>query len=115
MRSIDWELTLSLAANKEHLAKNLLKNFVAHLPQVKISIQDHYNTNERSELLEAIHKLHGACCYCGVPRLKQLSHTLEKILESEPSGDISHLMTDIQYEIEKIINAYQRNHVELCP
>jgi two-component system sensor histidine kinase BarA len=71
IQAIDWNLSLKLAANKADLAKDMLNGLVATLPAELANIQA--AKNNHPELLKLVHKLHGAVCYCGLPRLKKSS------------------------------------------
>ncbi len=80
--SIDWQLSLSNAADKEDLAKDLLKMLVASFSDARIQIQKSLDNNNVKELISQIHKLHGATAYCGVPKLKSLAHQYESQLKT---------------------------------
>ena len=47
------------------------------LPLEKQRINDDYQKRNWQAFSDRIHKLHGACCYCGVPELKSCVQTLE--------------------------------------
>lgn len=110
--SIDWELCVSLAANKVDLAEELLTNFVRHLPEARNTIKQHFLHSQGSELLEAIHKLHGACCYCGVPKLKSITYRLEKVLKADDYTHIPNLIGHLEQEVEAILSYYEINFAE---
>ena len=38
--------------------------------------------NQRDTVLQVVHKLHGACCYTGVPGIRNLTETIETALKS---------------------------------
>ncbi len=106
--TIDWELALKQAANKPDLAQEMLHMLVAFIPQVDQFIEqaiaqpeEHYD-----ELLTIIHKLHGSCSYCGVPKLRSLCATIEQALRSQaPLGEIEPELFELQDEMEKVIQA----------
>lgn len=80
--SIDWAFALKQAGGKEDLAKEMLHMLIGSFEEVESSIQQAMNTNEaETDLLSAIHKLHGSCAYCGVPRLKKQCYELESLLK----------------------------------
>jgi two-component system sensor histidine kinase BarA len=75
-KTIDWESSLKLANNKPALAKELLTLLVNELPQFRTHINDAYVNKDFKELHRHIHKLHGATCYCGVPKLREIAALL---------------------------------------
>jgi two-component system sensor histidine kinase BarA len=78
---IDWEAALMRAAGKADLAQEMLQLLVQSLPQAEQQIEQALTDNDQQLLLHALHKLHGACCYTGVPRLKNLLEALETQLK----------------------------------
>jgi len=102
---IDLVEGLKLAGNKRDLAKDLLAQFIAHLPVARNKINHLYTQKNLNELLNEVHKLHGACCYCGVPRLKHVVATLETELNKQDS-DIDELMALFNEEVEELIDTY---------
>lgn len=89
--SLDWSLATRQAANKPDLARDLLQMLLDSLPDVQQHIETLLAGHPVADTLPLIHKLHGSCGYSGVPRLKQLSYTLETalrkgtdVLELEP-------------------------------
>jgi two-component system sensor histidine kinase BarA len=59
-----------------------------------------------STLLHHVHKLHGSCSYCGVPRLKKVCATIEKNLRSGMSiEDTEPELFELQDEMEKVVSA----------
>lgn len=106
-KTIDWELCLAQCNNNEALAKELFGLFLAELPEYKQKIIQAEMNNDKKDLLDSIHKLHGACCYIGVPRLRNLVAEAESVLKQK-TDKISHEnLAEILAEIEKIENISQ--------
>lgn len=82
---IDWDAALQRAAGKADLAQDMLQLLIQSLPQTQKQINQALQENEPQMLLHTLHKLHGACCYTGVPRLKNLLETLETQLKKGAS------------------------------
>ena len=105
---IDWPTALKQSANKEDLAREMLAMLVDFIPEVERVVtqaleQDSYSPDQ---LLQVIHKLHGSCSYCGVPRLKALCATLERALRSKAQlEDIEPEMFELQDEMTKVVTA----------
>ncbi|GAL32565.1 BarA sensory histidine kinase [Vibrio maritimus] len=77
---IDWNAALKQAANKEDLAIDMLQMLVDFIPEVA-ELADNILDNgfdDVEQVIHLIHKLHGSCSYCGVPRLKSICATIEK-------------------------------------
>ncbi len=74
--------SLKLSKNKPELADDMLQMLLDSLPQTKKDITTYLSEGNYRELQEVIHKLHGGCCYCGVPKLKKYSEELDVKLQS---------------------------------
>jgi len=102
---IDWQAALKQSANKEDLAKDMLRMLIDFIPEVDgVVAQAQEEENfAREELIHVIHKLHGSSSYCGVPRLKSLCATLEQALRSGAElDDIEPEMFELQDEMIKV-------------
>ncbi len=102
---IDWQAALKQSANKEDLAKDMLRMLTEFIPEVDdvVSKALEEQNYSREELIHVIHKLHGSSSYCGVPRLKSLCATLEQALRSDASlEDIEPEMFELQDEMAKV-------------
>lgn len=84
---IDWPLALKRAGNKEELAKEMLKGLVQSLPETKQNISEALISQDVELLKVHIHKLNGACCYSGVPKLGRITHQIETDLKNNVSID----------------------------
>jgi two-component system sensor histidine kinase BarA len=82
---IDWEIALQRAAGKPALAKEMLKMLLNTLTETQQQISAALSANNPEQLLQLIHKLHGACCYTGVPILTTLVERLETQLKTGTS------------------------------
>ena len=78
---IDWPLALQRAGQKTALAKDMFVGLVNSLPETKIAISEARIAQDVEQLKVLIHKLNGACCYSGVPRLGKVTHELETELK----------------------------------
>ncbi len=78
---IDWPLALERASGKPDLMQEMLTMLIDSITPCRAAIQQALATHDQAQLLQQIHKLHGACCYTGVPRLKQLAELLETQLK----------------------------------
>ncbi len=78
---LDREEGLRLAAGKADLEEDMLRMLVESLPEERSRIEQHMTVNAQEALLEVIHKLHGACRYCGVPQLRACCENAEDLLK----------------------------------
>ncbi len=103
--TLDWELALIQAAGKEDLAKDMLQMLLNFMPEVKSLINKGLN-DHAVDLWPTIHKLHGSAAYCGVPRLKNLCHTIETELKKHVSiEDLEPELLELMDEMENITKA----------
>ena len=83
LENIDIEEGIKLAGGKADLAEEMLSMLIEHLPRDKPLLLASYAANERTQLLEKVHYIHGATRYCGVPFLRQASSDLETALKTD--------------------------------
>ena len=85
--SLDWDLALRQAANKEDLARDLLEMLVDFLPEARLKVETAMAQQDATALREIVHKLHGSASYSGVPQMKNLCFQLEQSLLHQESLD----------------------------
>jgi len=103
---IDDALGLELANNKPEVAEELLTKFMEHLPASHEKINQAFKENDFKALGDEVHRLHGACCYCGVPRLKEIVDTFESALKQKKQHMAEKLMVLLNEAIEDVQEAY---------
>lgn len=81
---IDLSLGKKLAGGDEKVAMEMITRLLAELPQELQSAHEAFSTGNFESLESIIHKLHGGCCYCGVPALKKATQSLEQALKKRP-------------------------------
>lgn len=106
-QAIDWNLGLKLAGNKRELAEEMLTMLTSNLTNDMKSIRDSYENKNYDELQKRLHKLHGAVCYCGTPRLKNAISILEGVLKQGDFSSISDLLQKMEYESVLVLEAMQ--------
>lgn len=85
--AIDWALSVKLAGNNTETARELLHLLLADLQQAKPEIENAAKNKDIATLCSIIHKLHGGCCYCGVPHLKANIQAFEQFLKKNRTID----------------------------
>ena len=101
--AIDWQQCLILANNNAEIANDLLTLFIADLPSVLMNMNKSVSDEDYSKLKDQAHRLHGATCYCGVPRLKLAVQNLEKHLKTEESKKIPFNTIKIKVLFDKLL------------
>ena len=103
---IDWELGIKLAGNKKELAEEILALFIKNLSPDYSAIHEFYVAENYTELLQRLHRLRGALCYCGLPRLKWITAQLETELKSNSQTHLSALMSQLEGEVQLLLKQY---------
>lgn len=107
---IDWELSTRLAGNRKDLADDLLTLLIQALPDDLKLINHLHQTQNYPELLQQVHKLHGAICYCGTPRIKTILASLETDLKNNIMDSSSYLLIQLNTEVNHLLEQYSLLH-----
>ncbi len=100
---VDWQEGIELAGDRKELAEELLDMLLASLDDTRAEIEYHLHKDDQKELLEAVHKLHGATRYCGVPPLREECNRLETALKTGDSAkSIEALVEELLEEISRL-------------
>ena len=95
---LNWDLCLTQANQKTDLALDMLKMLVNSLPETTATIDEALIARDAETLLQAVHKLHGATCYCGVPTTQKLCRDIESALKHKIDID------DLEPEILELLD-----------
>lgn len=82
-KCVDISLCLTLSHGKPALAAEILTLLLDELPLSRRDINLALDESRFADARDLIHKLHGACCYCGVPTLKAICKKMERQLNIE--------------------------------
>ncbi len=99
---------LALTRDDPELARDMLAMLLESIVMERPHIERAHDTKSYDELYEHIHKLHGACCYCGVPRLKRITRSMDQKLKD---GDLNRIDEDM-LELTTAFCELQRWHDE---
>ncbi|MDN4502774.1 7TM diverse intracellular signaling domain-containing protein [Alteromonadaceae bacterium BrNp21-10] len=80
-QTIDWQSALEQSNENPQLANDMLEAFIQQLPDLQQEINKHAAQSDIDGLKSSIHKLHGVCCYTGVPKLQEICHDIEVALK----------------------------------
>lgn len=108
--AIDWSMCLKLAAEKPSLAEEMLSIFTAELPDALQNIYKAHRIQDQEKFHMLVHKLHGASCYCGVPRLKAILMQLESKIKSNDEQAIDGLLPQLEKEIKLVLSTYEKKN-----
>lgn len=103
---IDWDLATKLAGNKVELAEEILVLLMRNLRQDLKDIKKEYKSRKYDELLRKVHKLHGALCYCGLPRLKLVITQLETDLKNNIMVNSQSHLEQLDKEVDLLLERY---------
>ncbi|MCL7944288.1 ATP-binding protein [Marinobacter sp. ATCH36] len=92
--------SIQLAAGKADLAEELFSMLVEQIRTDLDRVNSLWDNDEREELLECVHKLHGATRYCGVPELRGAANQLETALKCASP--------DTEYQKDQLLVAMER-------
>jgi two-component system sensor histidine kinase BarA len=98
---VSIEESIQLAAGKADLAEELFSMLLEQVQADSATIEKLWNKGELEELLECVHKLHGATRYCGVPELRAATSQFETALKcSAPNAE--HQKNQLLSAIERL-------------
>lgn len=110
--AIDWQLCVQKVSGNKALAEEFLVRFVEELRKNRQEFIQLMHDKDVKGLENAAHKLHGACCFCGVPhlqiqvtRLEKQAKQVKKIDELKPA--FAELIQSIDEVIDEFDNLYQ--------
>lgn len=103
---VDWDLATKLAGNKLEYAEEIMSFLMKNIQTDVKDIKNSFKSKKSDQFLYKIHKLHGAVCYTGLPRLKTILSQLEtdlknNIMESSPS-----YLAQLDSEVSLLLERY---------
>lgn len=101
---IDWELAKNRANQDEMLAQEMFVSLQGELPEFKHLISDAAEQQDWKALQAHVHKLHGASCYTGVPKIQQLCSEIETELKAGHIHEATHKLPALLSAIDHIMS-----------
>lgn len=98
--AIDWPLCIQKLSGNHALAREFLDRFVQELKINRHEFLQLMDQKDIKGIEQAAHKLHGACCFCGVPTLQYHVVQLEQL--AKQTKQIEELKTPFKNLIESI-------------
>lgn len=99
---VNWDQALRLSANNANLAKEMLLGLVDSLKGAQAKTNQSFAKNDMNQMREEVHRLHGACCYCGVPDLKASVAALESAIVKKDMDLTNFLLVEMNKEINRL-------------
>lgn len=111
-KAIEWNLCLELANNKADFAEEMLGMLAEDLPPSRDKIMHAFQQGDWTELQQQVHRIHGACCYCGVPKLKKLSREIETALKQNELDRAKKLIPNLDRAIDDVLASYRAKNYQ---
>jgi len=103
---IDLALGAKLLDGDEQVAKSMIQELAAILPEGLEDLKSAYEAQDLKRLADIAHYLHGGTCYCGTPRLKAAAIALEKRAKtSESFHEMRTSFESLCAEIDAVVDA----------
>ena len=100
---VSVEESIQLAAGKADLAEELFSMLLEQVHVDRERIPELWTNDNMEELLECVHKLHGATRYCGVPELRAAANHLETAIKCSAP--------DLVHQKDQLLSAMERLHI----
>ncbi len=99
---VDMQLGMRMAGGREALAHDMLTLLFEHLDESEQAIHAAWVAQDAEAFHEQVHRLNGACRYCGVPQLALLAETLETRFKAEGLEACQGLYASLQTAITRL-------------
>ncbi len=109
--TINWSLCVQKVSGNQALAEEFLDKFVEELHMNRAEFIQLAAQNDWQGIETAAHKLHGACCFCGVPQLQTDIAALEsKARQAKSMDELHEAMSQVIQSIDAVIIEYDKNY-----
>ena len=104
----DWAKAVEKANGNEEIANDLFFDFIEQLPQAYNDIDSAAKLADWPSLQHHIHRLHGASCYTGVPKLQYLCAECETLLKQGQPESATMCLPAIEETVKVLIQHKER-------
>lgn len=105
---IDWDLCVKRVGGKPQIAREFLDKFIEELKKERAWFPKLLQANDIKGLAEAAHKLHGACCYCGVPVLQKKVIHIETLAQTlQDTEELRQAFNELMRAMDGVLGAYE--------
>lgn len=109
--AIDWQLCVQKVSGNQTLAEEFLVKFIEELIRNRAEFIELMHQKNIKGLGEAAHKLHGACCFCGVPTLQKKVMHIEKLSTRFTNiDDLTAPFAELIQSIDAVINEFENQY-----
>lgn len=103
---IDWDQALKLAGNKPELAEEMLQLVIRDIANELLTLKMLQKEQNHHEIIQKAHKLHGALCYTGLPRIKSIIKRLETDLKNNIMDSSPVLIDQLEFEYNQLLKQH---------
>ena len=104
LKNYESDQALKFAGGNTDLANELYAMFIEDLPKMKTNLVEAYLGNDRSQLEEVAHKIHGAASCCAIKTIKDAAENLENTVIRNRTKDLNDHYMELIENIEKLID-----------
>ncbi|KTC65477.1 sensory box histidine kinase/response regulator (plasmid) [Legionella adelaidensis] len=108
---INWSLCIQRVSGNQALAREFLDRFIEELKNNRQEFIDYKEHGDIKALESTAHKLHGACCFCGVPQLQM--HVAQLETAAKQAKNITELTTAFEqliHSIDAVLFEYEQSY-----
>ncbi len=109
---VDLTNCLKLSNYKPDLARDMLQMLLNNLTDERAKITKAFEDKNHPQLADHVHKLHGSCCYVGVPQLREIASLTDKMLEKNKTEHLEERMEALINAIDTLIEWSEQYDVE---
>lgn len=106
---VDIQQCLKLSNNKSQLAIEMFTMLLENLTRDINDINAAFKSSDNDTLLTRVHKLHGACCYTGVPILKNIIKEFEQSIKLEQIEQYPELLQRLEKASQDLLEWHKQN------
>ncbi|GGY45151.1 histidine kinase [Bacterioplanes sanyensis] len=99
---MDIDSALRVTNNRPELAEEMFAMLLTALPRDRDAIVEQWEAEDYDALLAAVHRLHGATRYCGVPCLRQALDQFETAIKAARYGELADHMRHSMQQIDRL-------------
>ncbi len=100
---MDISSALQVTNNRPELAEEMFEMLLAALPRDREAIVEQWEMEDYDGLLAAVHRLHGATRYCGVPCLRQALDQFETAIKAARYNELADHMRFSMQQIDSLL------------
>jgi HPt (histidine-containing phosphotransfer) domain-containing protein len=103
------DLAIRLAGNNRKVASELFTLLLKSLPTEYENIKTAYKKQQLTDLLNYLHKLHGALNYCGTPKLKKSTLAFESAVKTRSMDALPKRLVEFEEAVHEVLHYSNAN------